>query len=247
MSSSEGAYFEYPSAKTFLTLLEVIGEVADEVLLDVGPEAVQVRALDPARLSLIEIRIPSSAFTQYDVRPQGLKVGLNLSSLLKVLPKPKKGEVLKFSADESFYSLLIEGVAPKLFRFRSIEVPVEEIPELSLEFKVRARILSKAFKQALTDLKGSGAIEIEVPVADYILFKGGGSTVKMSRVSGSIIDIEFEESVRSVYEESYLVKVLPLSTLTDSLTLELSSSSPLRITFEIPGDVVVRYTLAPQA
>jgi hypothetical protein len=107
-------------------------------------------------------------------------------------------------------------------------------------------VLSKAFKQALTDLKGSGTIEIEVPATDYILLKGGGSTVKMSRVSGSIIDIEFEENVRSAYEESYLAKVLPLSTLTDSLTLELSSSSPLRMTFDIPGDIVVRYTLAPQ-
>jgi proliferating cell nuclear antigen len=244
--SGEVAYFEYPSAKTFVTLLEVIGEVADEILMDIGPEAVQVKALDPARLSLIEVRIPSSAFTQYSVRPEGLRIGLNLSSLLKILPKPKKGEVLKFSADESFYSLLIEGTAPKLFRFRSIEVSAEEIPELSLEFKVRARVLSKAFKQALTDLKGSGTIEIEVPATDYILLKGGGSTVKMSRVSGSIIDIEFEENVRSAYEESYLAKVLPLSTLTDSLTLELSSSSPLRMTFDIPGDIVVRYTLAPQ-
>ena len=247
MSGREGVRFEYPSAKTFLTLLEVVGEVADEVLLDLGPEAVQVRALDPARLSLIEIRVPSTAFTQYDVGPRGLRVGLNLSALLKILPKPRKGEVLKFSADETFYSLIIEGATPKLFRFRSIEVPAEEIPELSLEFKVRARVLSKAFKQALADLRGSEAIEIEVPAADYILLKGGGSAVKMSRVSGSIIDMEFEESVRSVYEESYLAKVLPLSTLTDSLTLELSSSSPLRIVFEIPGDVVVRYTLAPQA
>lgn len=238
--------FEYPSAKVLVTLLEAVGEVADEVLIRLAAEGVQIRALDPAKLSLIELEVPSSAFTSYSIGSAELSVGINLSSLLKVLPRPKKSDAVRFSANEMYYRLVIDGDTPKSFRFRSIEVPVEEIPELSLEFKVRARVLSKAFKQALSTLKGVGVVEIEVPSADHIIMKGGGSVVKLSRVAGSVLDIEFEESVKSAYEESYLVKIDPLLGLTDSLEMALSSSSPLSLVFKIPGDIMVRYILAPQ-
>ncbi len=239
--------FEYPSAKTFVTLLEAIGEVADEVLARFTAEGMRVRALDPARLSLIELEIPSTAFTIYEIKQRDFSVGVNISPLLKMLPKPRRSDVMRFSADEMFYKITIEGTVPESFKFRSIEVPVEEIPELSLEFKVRAVVLSKAFKEALATLEGSGVIEIEVPSADHVILKGGGSTVKLSRVAGSVLDIEFEESVKSAYEESYLGKVSPLLGLTDNLELSLSTSSPLSMVFRLPGDVLVRYILAPQA
>ncbi|MEM2006219.1 MAG: hypothetical protein QXG17_00720 [Sulfolobales archaeon] len=240
------ASFEYPSAKVFVTLLEAVGEVADEILMKLSAESLRIRALDPAGLSLIDLEIPSTAFTTYNIRSQELSVGVNLSSLLKVLPKPRKSDVVKFSANEMFYRITIEGAIPKSFKFRSIEVPAEEVPELSLEFKVRAVILSNAFRQAMATLKGVGTIEIEVPSADYIMLRGGGSTVKLSRVAGSILDIQFEESVKSAYEENYLNKISPLLGLTDSLEFSLSSSKPLSTVFRLPGEVLVRYVLAPQ-
>lgn len=239
--------FEYPSAKIFVTLLEAVGDIADEILMKLDTRGLKVRALDPARLSLIELEVPSTAFTTYDTRSQELDVGINLSSLLKVLPRPKKSDTVKFSANEMFYRITVEGITPKTFKFRSIEVAAEDVPELNLEFNVRAVILSDAFKQALTTLKGAGTIEIEIPTADYVILRGGGSTVKLSRVAGSILDMEFKESVKSAYEETYLAKIDPLLSLTDSLELSLSSSSPLSITFRLPGDLLVRYTLAPQA
>ncbi len=239
--------FEYPSAKTFVSLLRAVGEVADEILARFSPDGMRVRALDPARLSLIELEVPSSAFTAYEVRQRDFSVGMNLASLLKMLPKPKKSDVVRFSADETFYRVSIEGVMPKSFRFRSIEVPVEEIPELSFDFKARAVLPSRAFKEALATLGGSGAVEIEVSSADYVVLRGGGSAVKLSRAAGSVLDVELEESVRSAYEESYLSKAVPLLDLTDSLELSLSTSSPLSMVFRIPGDVLVRYILAPQA
>lgn len=239
--------FEYPSAKTFVALLEAVAEVSDEVLMKLSSSGLRIKALDPARLSLIELEVPFTAFTAYDVRQQELGIGVNLSSLLKVLPKPKKSDIVKFVADEMFYRITIEGTTLKSFKFRSIEVPAEEIPELNLEFKVRTVLLSNAFKQALTTLKGAGVVEIEIPSADYVILRGGGSTVKLSRVAGSVLDIEFRESVKSAYEESYLTKVSSLLSLTDSLELSLSSSSPLSIVFKLPGDLLVRYILAPQA
>lgn len=246
MSEEALASFEYPSAKVFVTLLEAVGEVADEILLRLEPNGAKVRALDPARISLIELEIPASAFTSYTAEKE-ISVGINLSSLLKIFPKPKKSEALKFFVDEAFYTLVIEGTTPRSFRFRSIEVPVEEIPELKLEFSVRAILLSKAMKQALNSLRGAGVIEVEVPTSDYMLLKGGGTSVKLSRISGSIIDIEFKEPTRSAYEENYLMKVDPLLGLTEKLEFSFKSSSPLSMTFQVPGDIIVRYTLAPQA
>lgn len=247
MSEEAIASFEYPSAKVFVSLLEAVGEVADEVLMRLTSDGLKIRALDPARIALIELEIPPTAFTSYSLKSEELDIGVNLSSLLKVLPKPKKSDVVKLSADEMFYHITIEGAVPKSFKFRSIEVSAEEIPELNIDYSVKAVLLTKGLKQALSTLKGSGIIEIEAPDADHIILRGGGTLVKLSRVSGSIIDVEFKESAQSAYEESYLMKVDPLLSLTDSLEFFFKSSSPLSMVFRIPGDVVVRYILAPQA
>lgn len=246
MSEEAIANFEYPSARVFVSLLEAVGEVADEVLVRLTSEGLRIRALDPARIALIELEIPSSAFTSYSLKSEKLDIGVNLSSLLKMLPKPKKSDVVKFSADEMFYYMTIEGAVPKSFKFRSIEVSAEEVPELSLEYAVKAILLAKGLKQALSTLKGSGIVEVEAPDSGHIILKGGGTSVKLSRVSGSVIDVEFKESARSAYEESYLVKVDPLLGLTDSLEFSFKSSSPLNMVFRIPGDIMIRYVLAPQ-
>ena len=87
--------FEYPSAKAFGTILEVLGNIVDEALFTFTSEGITVKALDPAKVALIVINIPSSAFLEYDLKEE-LNLGMNLSSLVKSLPTMKKMDKLIF-------------------------------------------------------------------------------------------------------------------------------------------------------
>ena len=249
MSSSEAIVkFEYPSAKAFGAVLDVLGNIVDEVLFNFTSEGLTVKALDPAKVALIIINIPSSAFLEYSAE-RDLSVGINLSALVKSLPTMKKTDKLVFTANEEFYELIIEGITTKRYKFRSIEVAAEEVPEINIDFKVKAIVLASAFKSAIKDLKGVESIVFEAKDDQYLYLRGaeGGAEAKLSRIAGSILDMEVKEPSRNVYDEDYITKVLDLAGITENIEVKFGSELPLNLYFTLAGGGSAEYLLAPKA
>lgn len=248
---SEGEFrvvVEYPSGRVFSRILEMVSSIVDEALFTFSSEGLKLRALDPAQVALVSVFIPSSSFLTYSVTEE-TTVGVNLSNLMRTLPKPKKSDKVVLRAGEDFYEFVIESVSVRRYRYRSIEVPASEIPEITLEFKVRGSVYTSAFKTALNDLKGSGTIVFEASNNQVLklLAPEIGGEVSFSVMGGSLIELEVDESSRSSYDESYVIKVLPLCEVTDAVKIEFSSEQPVRLTFNLPGGEVIEYLSAPKA
>jgi proliferating cell nuclear antigen len=239
---------EYPSGRVFSRILEMISSIVDEALFTFGSDGLRIKALDPAQVALVSVYVPSSSFLTYNVVEE-TSVGVNLSNLMRTLPKPKKSDKVVLRAGEDFYEFLIESVTVRRYRYRSIEVPVSEVPEISLEFKVRGSVYASAFKTALNDLRGSGTIVFEASDNQVLklLAPEIGGEVSFSIMSGSLIELEVDESSKSSYDESYIIKVLPLCEVTDAVKIEFSTDQPIRLTFNLPGGEVVEYLSAPKA
>lgn len=239
---------EYPSGRVFGRILEMISGIVDEALFTFSSEGLRIRALDPAQVALVSVFIPSSSFLTYDVVEE-TSVGVNLSNLMRTLPKPKKSDKIILRAGEDFYEFVIESTTVRRYRYRSIEVPVSEIPEISLEFKVRGSVYTSAFKTALNDLRGSGTIVFEASDNQVLKLTAPevGGEVSFSVMSGSLIELEVDESSRSSYDESYIIKVLPLCEVTNTIKIEFSSDQPIRLTFNLPGGETIEYLSAPKA
>ncbi len=239
---------EYPSGRVFSRILEMISSIVDEALFTFDSDGLKIRALDPAQVALVSVSIPSSSFLTYDVVEE-TSVGVNLSNLMRTLPKPKKSDRVVFRAGEDFYEFVIESVAVGRYRYKSIEVPVSEVPEISLEFKVRGSVHTSAFKTALSDLRGSGTIVFEASDNQVLKLAAPeiGGEVSFSVMGGSLIELEVDESSRSSYDESYIIKVLPLCEITDAVKIEFSSDQPIRLTFNLPSGEVIEYLSAPKA
>ncbi|MGC8974956.1 MAG: hypothetical protein ACP5KB_02010 [Thermoprotei archaeon] len=239
---------EYPSGRVFSRVLEMVSSIVDEALFTFSSEGLKIRALDPAQVALVSVFVPSSSFLTYNVVEE-TAVGVNLSNLMRTLPKPRKSDKVVLRAGEDFYEFVIESVSVRRYRYRSIEVPVSEIPEITLEFKVRGSVYTSAFKTALNDLKGSGTIVFEASNNQVLklLAPEIGGEVSFSVMGGSLIELEVSESSRSSYDESYIIKVLPLCEVTDAVKIEFSSEQPVRLTFNLLGGEVVEYLSAPKA
>jgi proliferating cell nuclear antigen len=238
----------HPSAKAFITVFQVLGSIVDETLIKFTSDGLSIRALDPAKVALIEIDIPSSAFLEYYIDRE-LSIGMNLSALLKVMSKPKKTDKLVFKGSEDFYELTIEGAVIKRYKFRSIEVAASELPELSLDFSVKALMLAQAFKSTIKDLKGVGSITFLVEDEEnlYIRAADGGAEAKLSKMGGSILELEVKEPSKSTYDEDYLSRVLDLAGITENMELQFGSDMPAKLSFNLADGSAVRYLLAPKA
>ena len=239
---------EHPSAKAFLTLFDVLGNIVDETLVKFTDKGMFVKALDPAKVALIEIEVPVEAFLDYRIEKE-LEIGVNLSSLLKILPKPKKGDKLILNANEEFYEIIIQGTTTKRYKLRSIEVSASEVPEINLEFNVKAIVLAQAFKSALKDLKGVESIEFSIEDEQNIYLRSadGGVSAKLSAEGGSVLSIELKEPSKNVYDEDYIMKVLDLAGIAESLEIQFGSELPLYLSFTVVDGGIVRYLLAPKA
>lgn len=247
MSEKYVVRFEHSSAKQFMTVMEALGNIVDEARFKFGKDGLEIKALDPAQIALIHIKMPSEAFLEYSVESE-LEVGVNVNGLLKTVPKPKKGDKLVFQANEEFYEITIVGASVKRFKYRSIEVSAQEVGEISPEFKVSALVVAKAFKDAIKDLKGAGTITFEAQDDQYLYLKAVnmGAEAKLSRIGGSILEMEVKEPSRSNYDEDYILKVLNLTGVTDAVNVKFASDVPLYLSFTLVEGGSVEYLLAPK-
>ncbi len=240
--------FEHPSAKMFLTVLQALGNLVDESLMNFSTVGLNVKALDPAQIALINIEIPSDTFITYQSLKE-LSVGVNLANLLKTLPKPKKEDKLIFKANEEFYEFLFEGMTTKRYKFRSIEVSASQVPEIDLDFKVKALSIAKAFREAVKDLKGAEVLTFEAQDDQYLYLKAPelGAEAKLSKTGGSLLEMEVKESSRNNYDEDYINKVLNLATISDTIEIRFGTGIPLNLSFTFVEGGSVKYLLAPKA
>ncbi len=239
---------EYPSGRVFGSILEALSNIVDEAVFSFSEEGLRVKALDPAQVALVTVYIPPSSFLTYDLREE-TSVGVNLSNLMRTLPKPRKSDRVVLRAGEDFYEFVIEALGVKRYRYRSIEVPVTEVPELQLDFKVRGSVYTAAFKKALNDLRGSGVIVFEAKDNKTLRLEAPevGGEIKFSLTGGSLIELEVEEGSRTPYDESYVTKVSPLCDIADAVKIEFSNDQPLHLAFNPPGGELVEYLSAPKA
>ncbi|MEM0505264.1 MAG: hypothetical protein QXN19_05550 [Sulfolobales archaeon] len=240
--------FVHPNARTFMTLLHTLSDVADEAELIISNDKVLIRALDPARISMVEVAIPSSTFIEYEVSKE-LSVGMNLSSLAKGIPRPKKSEKITVTADEEFYEFVLESDLLKRYKFRAIEISPTGVPELNIDFKVRALVLSSALRDAIKDLEGSDSIEFVTESMESLILRASdlNAQAKLSKSGGSVIELEVKESSKATYDTDYLMKITDLLSMSDMIELNYGSELPISISFKLTDETLIKYLLAPKA
>jgi len=243
------AKFTYPEAKYFKELIDALGKLVDEVAFQLKPEGLKVVALDPAKVALLSIDIPATAFLEYNVEEEAV-AGLSTANLAKLLKKIKRGDKFVLTVVEDKVEVVIESLGRRIYRFRNLEVPTPEIPEAQLEFNVKAMLLVDVIKQALKDAETVGEIlEIEAPDDRTLYLRGVGATVAETKlVAGmpALLSLEVKEPSKAKYQLEYLKHVVGITKIAEVATLAFSSDAPLQLEFRF-GDARVTYLLAPTA
>lgn len=239
-----------PEAKAFASVIEALSKIVDEASIMFIPEKVVLKALDPAKVSMFIMELPSTIFEEYDVSEE-VKVGFNTAVLLKLLKRGKKGDRLEIATENGYAKFSIIGAYTKIYKVLNLETAEEELPEPKLEFNVKAIILSDPLKHAIKDAETVGdTIEFIVKSEDKIIIKGKGEAAEteaeISKESGVLISLEVKEPSESAYAIEYIKNVISLTKVADAVTISFSSKMPIMLEFSILGNGKVTYLLAPK-
>ncbi|ABN70456.1 DNA polymerase sliding clamp subunit A [Staphylothermus marinus F1] len=239
----------YPEAKYIREMITALGKLVDEVAFKITPEALIVKAIDPARVALIDIYLPQTAFLEYDVSEE-VVAGLSSANLSKLLKKVKKGDKFVMDVTEEQITITIESTIRRIYRFRNLEVPVPEIPEAKLEFNVEAQLLVDVIKHAIKDAETVGdLLEMEAPDQETLYLRGRGvSMTETKLVAGmpALLNLEVKEPSKSVYQLEYLKHIVNLTKIAELAIIRFSSDMPLELEFSL-SEGRVKYLLAPAA
>lgn len=245
------ARISYPDSKAFQGMVEALSKIIDEVSMKLGSEGARIRALDPAKIALIDIRLPPSAFLEYSVEEEA-SIGFNVSSLLKLLKRGKRGDRLEIEARGDRVTITITGDVVRRYTILNLDVVEPEIPEARFSFNVSATLLADLVKNAIRDAEAVGdTVEFEAPNDSELYIKGvgpegSGAVTKLTAETGQLIEYSVSEHSRARYSIDYLKHVLSLTKVADLATVEFSTDAPLRLGFSLPGEGRVEYLLAPK-
>ncbi|AEM39552.1 proliferating cell nuclear antigen PcnA [Pyrolobus fumarii 1A] len=243
------ARIAYPDAKSFQSMLETLSKIVDEAVMTVSQEGVRIRALDPAHVAMIEIMLPPDTFLEYEVEEEA-KIGFNVVNIAKIVKRGKKGDKVEIEATDDRVTWTIAGAAIKRYKLLNLDIAEPEIPEAQFEFKARIALIVDAFKNALRDAETVGdTVELEAD-EEKLLIRGRGTAVaetEITRDKPAVIDFQVDEPSKAAYSIDYLKHVLALTKVADTVSIEFSTDSPLRLQFSLPAGGRVNYLLAPKA
>ncbi len=246
------ARLQYPDARSFKELVEVLGKIIDEARFTITREHVRVVGMDASKTALIEVMIPYESFIEYELAEdrEEIYMGVHLGSLANMLKKGKKGETLTFLVSDDKILVKIESSIEKKFLVPNIEVLVDVPSEIKLDFEVEASVISDALKKALRDVEIVGDIvEFEATEESLIIRARGEGRSRaetvFSRDSAALTYLEVKQPAKSAYDVIYLKNILNLTKIAESVDVKFSTEKPLELVFKSPEGSRVRYLVAP--
>ena len=92
-------------ADSLKEFIGTVGSLVDEAKINVSEEGLQVKAVDPSHVAMIEANLMKSAFDSFDVKD--VQMGLDIDKFKSVLTMAGKDEMVILEKDEELNLSLI--------------------------------------------------------------------------------------------------------------------------------------------
>lgn len=230
----------------FAKAIEIISELVSEVRIKVREFGLSISAMDPANVALVGLKIPKSAFADFEADETTL--GVNLEDLKKVLKRVSPKSSLLLKKDENILEIQIEDRIRRSFRLNLIDIDSDDI-----EFSEKITNMEFSSKVEISSVDLISSIEDCAVVADSCVFEiannkfivsARGINSAKSEFSQDEAIISGEES-KSKYSLEYLSKFMKASKFADKTKIDFAVNHPLKIIFKGPI-LELSFVLAPR-
>jgi len=231
--------------------IDTIAALIDEGTLRIKPEGLELIAADRAMVAMVDWKLSSSAFENWNCdKPHS--VGLNLLNLLTVLKRagPDDKITLKLNETENRFEITLTGDSLRKFAVPLLELGGEEAPNVSaFEFAANAEVSADVLAAGIDDaavIADSVTVELE-PSSLKMWAEGDSSKTELKLDKGSIAltSVNAPGPAKSRYPLDYLKKALKAGKLASRASLKLSNDYPMRLDF-IGDKVKLGFIIAPR-
>ncbi|MCJ1440471.1 MAG: proliferating cell nuclear antigen [Stictis urceolatum] len=215
--------------------------------------------MDNSHVALVSMMLKSDTFSPYRC-DRNIALGINLTSLTKVLRCAQNEDILTLKAEDApdvvnlvFENTEVDRLSEYDIKLMDIDQEHLGIPET--EYAATISMPSADFQKICRDLMAlSESVSIEA-TKEGVKFAcqgdiGSGSVTLRSHTNleqpGKNVNIDLSEPVALTFSLKYLVNFCKASGLSDSVKLCLSNEVPLLVEYELASNSWLRFYLAPK-
>ena len=228
---------------------DAVSQHVDEAKVRIGDEGLNIRAVDPANVQMVDGTLSSQAFESYHAE-MGV-IGVNLERLNDILGNANKGDLIHFQLNPEVRKLTI-SVDNLEFTMALIDPDsIRQEPDLpDLELDAKIIMEGSVF---------SGAVDAIDMVAEHALFSyergnaeiyGEGDTDDATidlTDNDSVHDISAHEAGESLFSLDYLKNFEKMLNKNTTVTARVGNEFPIMVDFGLAdGHIQIEGMLAPR-
>lgn len=226
--------------------VDAVNVLVDECRAKIEEEGINIKAVDPANVGMVELNIPKDSFDKYN--QDGELVGLNLDKLEEVVKMANKGDFINLDLEEETGKLNIsmDGLKYSLSLIDPNSIEEPDVPDLELGSEVVV-----AGQQVKRGIKAAGMVSdhmsFRVSESFYMSAEGETDEVNLELGDKEVISIESDEEVESMFSLDYLQDMAKAIPGDSEVRLEIGDDHPIKMNFSLGGGKAkVTYLLAPR-
>jgi proliferating cell nuclear antigen len=237
------------SAQTLQATLGSVGVLVDECKIHLTEDGLEIRAVDPANVGMVDMTLDAAAFESYET--DGGLIGVNLVRLQDIAAMADTDQLIHLQLDEETRKLhiSIDGLEYTLALIDPESIREEpDLPDLDLPatIVIEGRDIDRAVTAA--DMV-SDHIELGVDEDDavfYVSAEGDTDDVHLELDGEDLIDLVPGEAA-SLFSLDYLKDMNKAIPSDAEVTVELGEEFPVKLHYDIAqGQGRVTYMLAPR-
>lgn len=251
-------YFVYGNSKTFRDYLRVLYQFVDTLQAVMDQEKIEVRQMDPSRVSMILLSMPKHVFDEYYFKGQEPRqIHLDLDNDLvgkgkTPFRKIYKDERVRFDFDEETYSVQLLGDLKRSWTLPLLdeEFEVPPIPKIEEIMKATVILTVDGLMKVMDDLEDSEGFTITVE-RDQVIFSQKTDVkiynVPLRKGSYALLKVDVEEEITSNYPVDYVKAfVNAVKPLCSVIKIRLGKDSPIEVQAMVPEDATLKLWCAPR-
>lgn len=231
--------------------IPIIAEIIDEGVFKVDQNGISLLAPDRSMVSVVDFRLPSTAFDKYKVDAP-TSMGLNLANFVNVIKRIKGSEqvTLELSKDGTKLKITVEGNGKRVFEIPLLDIKDEKPPIDQLSFPGRIEVESGIIEDGIADAEIIGDSVVFEADTEYFRISARGDVssaeLEMGKKDSGMLKLHVPEKLRARYPLEYLKKMVKAAKLSKHAVLEFGNDYPMRMEFKAVDKAHLSFILAPR-
>lgn len=228
-------------------VVNVVSTLVDEVKFTVNADGLTLRAVDPAHIAMVDLRLGRDAFE--DFKADETEIGIDIDKLNQFLKLARSDDVIDIKHDEEKrrLNIAVGDITRRMSLIDTTGMSDPKVPSLNLPAKLTVKA-----DDLVQGIKASESVSDHIaltasPEGFEMTCEGDMDQVNWKKAKKDMESLEAPSSVRSLFPLEYFSNMLKAVPGGSSVTMFLGNDYPVKVEFQIAGGKgEVRYLLAPR-